>query len=329
MKRKIILIALLILAILAVAFIFIKTRKIEETTLINPPHPELPNYISGKLPIEFLVQKEDFTFPAELPSLSISKRIIDKDTVTEFVTKLNLNGNIEEFEDINEGIKYYVNTDEHFFIATPKTSIVKFGLAVSDFPQTINKSLTDPELTQIATSFLIENNFYSEGQIKPLPVSYLKRSNTSEGLESATRETAEVFQVGFLFQALEYEILTTYSAQPLIYVQILPNGKIYNMEVLLISNIQKGITEYPLKTYEDVTANTGEAKLISLYGDYISPIDITIKDITSLQVDKIRLVYLLEQGKEDILQPIYILEGPVKITGSSVDTAALYMPAYK
>ena len=329
MKKKYIFIALAVLALASGFFIFIKIRQAGQSPTVTPRRPDIPDYVTGKLPIEILVKKEDFNFPSQLPTLSVSKRGISKENALAFSGKLGFTENVEEFEDVNEGVKYYTSNDKYFFIATPKTSVVKYGLSTSEFPQTANKRLTDEELTNISLKFLTENNFYSESQIKALSVSYYKKSAASEGLEKTDRGSAELFQVDFILGLSDYEILTSRSTNPLVFVQILPDGEIYNSEILLAGGLQKGITEYPLKTYEDLTSSLDEAKLITLSGDYISLSDLTTKEIENLEVEKIRLVYLLEEGKENILQPIYVLEGPAKILSSTANYASIYIPAYK
>ncbi len=308
---------------------FVSTRRGETPLSVTPPRPSISSSIAGKLPIEILVKKDDFDFPTTLPLLNISKGRLDRNIVLEFSNKLGLGENIEEFEDINEGIKYYTNSDKYFLVATPKTSMLQFGLSSNEFPNVVKKALTDEDVSRIATEFVVKNGFYSRDQIQNSPVKYYRRANVGEGLEASDRGSAEVFQVGFILKSADYEILSSFSTNSLISVQMLPDGQIYNAEILLVGEPQKGITEYPLKRYDDLAANLNEARLISLYGDYISPSDTKIQNITSLKVEKIRLAYLLEEGKENFLQPIFLLEGPASIISSSVNYATLYMPAYK
>ena len=329
MRKKYIFAVLGILALAAVVFVVVKVRQTGEEAAVTPRKPDIPNYVVGKLPIEILVKPEGFNFPARLPTLSVTKRSFDKNIAVSFAEKLGVGSTLDEFEDINEGIKYYASTDKYFFIATPKTSVIKFGLSVSELPAVASKGIGDNEFISIATKFLTDNGFYTEEQIKPLPIAYFKSSPVTEGLEKTDRASAGLFEVGFIPSSSEFDILTNYSAAPQILLQILPDGTMYNAEVLLVSSIQKGLTDYPLKAYEDVVAGLGEARLIGLSGDYISPSDLMIKDISSLKVEKISLVYLLEQGKEDLLQPIFLLEGPAVIRNSTANYAVIYMPAYK
>ncbi|KKU10245.1 MAG: hypothetical protein UX13_C0016G0002 [Candidatus Woesebacteria bacterium GW2011_GWB1_45_5] len=328
MKKRL-LIALGALVLIAIVYVLIKARQTEETPSITPRRPGIPSYITGKLPIEFLIEKEGFDFPSQLPTISVSRRALDKSSVSAIAERLGLGSTLSEFEDANEGTKYYASNDKYSYIATPKTSTVKFGMTVSEVPVAVEKNITDEEFVNIATEFLTENAFYAKDKIKALPVVYLKPSSVSEGLEKTDRNSAQVFQIGFTFSSSEYEILTAYSDAPRVTVQLLTDGDVYSSEILLIDGIQKGLTEYPLKTHEEVSAGLDEARLIGLSGDYISPSDLTISDITSLKVEKIRLVYFLEQGKEQFLQPIYLLEGPAGIRNSSANFATIYLPAYK
>jgi hypothetical protein len=296
---------------------------------LTPAKPSIPSSITGTLPIEVSVKSSDFIFPKELPTLSLSLKVLNKESVEAISEKLGLGTSLDEFEDVNEGIKYFIDTDKYSFIATPKTAIIKYGMTASDFPIVPNKNLSDTELTRVATDFLVKNGFYGESQIKSLPVIYFKTDPSGEGFIQTSKTSAQLFQVGFLFSSSKYEIVTDYSEGQQIFVRILPDGTIYDSEILLAESVKEGITNYPLKNYDDLINNLSQAKLISLDGGFVSPSDLTIKDIQNLKIEKISLVYFLEKGKESLLQPIFVLEGPATLSKSSANYAKIYLPAYK
>lgn len=329
MKRKrIILILIFVVVILTSYFYFVSKTKPISTT--SPQKPKLPSYITGQLPIEISFKEEDFDFPSSLPTLSLSKRNITRDLAIGISQGLGIASPIQEFKDVNEGIKYFVNDGQHFFMATPRNSTVKYSMSAIEIPTTINKNISDNELANIATDFLIKNGFYSKEQVKPLPVLYYKEgSHPEEGLIETSKSSAIVFQVSFVFNSSKYEIVTETAGSEQIFVQILPDGRIYNAEVLLIDNIQESQTSFALKAYQDLVNNIGEATLISLSGDLITPSELKLTDIVSLKIEKIKLAYYLEPNKENLLLPIFLLEGPAVIKGSSANSATLYIPAFK
>ena len=101
------------------------------------------------------------------------------------------------------------------------------------------------------------------------------------------------------------------------------------MEAVSLKDVSKSQTLYELKSYEDLKNSLNEARLISLLNDYINISVLTPGDIKSINIDKIELVYLLDSYSSKKLQPVFLLEGPVEVAGSTANKALLYLPAIK
>ena len=329
MIKKIIIIGAILILLTLIIFVFITTNRDKPVTGLTPKEPDIKSSITGALPITISVKEDDFDFPLELPMISVSLRNLDKDTIRSMAGKLGMGTGLNEFEDVNEGIKYYTDTDSFFFTATPKTATIKYGMVTSGIPKATNKNIRDQEITKLAMEFIVSNGFYKENEIEALPIIYLKTGTGSEEIQKTSRNTAEIFQVGFTIKNGKYEIVRENNEGHQIFVQILPDGSVYNAEIFLINNVVESVSKYPIKSYDDLVANIGKAKIISLEGDYISTSDLTLNDLSNLNIEKIRIVYYLETNKQDSLQPIFILEGSAKITKSPANFATLYLPAYK
>ena len=327
-KKKI----LLVLGILAIAFLFVAyffLKQKEEQPVLPPPKPQIPSYFKGILPIQLTITEKEFEFPSESPVLSFTVDSISKNEASEIAKKLGFEKEPGEFEDINEGIKYFWSDDKSSLVATPKTGKIKFNLSSPKVPVVANKQLTDSSITQIATDFLVNSAIVEREKIKLTSIIPQKENFPSGGLETTTREKAKVFQVSFTYTITDYEILTIDPSAPLIFVQILPDGSVYSMEAVRLKNISKSQTLYELKSYEDLKSSLNEARLISLLNDYINISDLAPEDIKSINIDKIELVYLLDSYSSKELQPVFLLEGPAEVVGSTANKALLYLPAIK
>lgn len=327
-KKKI----LLVLGILAIAFLFVAyffLKQKEEQPVLPPPKPQIPSYFKGILPIQLIITEKEFEFPSESPVLSFTVDSISKNEASEIAKKLGFEKEPGEFEDINEGIKYFWSDDKSSLVATPKTGKIKFNLSSPKVPVVANKQLTDSSITQIATDFLVNSAIVEREKIKLTSIIPQKENFPSGGLETTTREKAKVFQVSFTYTITDYEILTIDPSTPLIFVQILPDGLVYSMEAVRLKNISKSQTLYELKSYEDLKSSLNEARLISLLNDYINISDLAPEDIKSINIDKIELVYLLDSYSSKELQPVFLLEGPAEVVGSTANKALLYLPAIK
>lgn len=330
-KKKIISIIITILAIVGIAvIIFLGVEREVEKTKPKPsiPKPIIPDYIKEQLPITLSFSKDKFNFPSKASLLTITPKPISIEEVKKLGSNLNFIGDPKTFKDVREGNKYFWGSETTFLIVTPNTNTIKYG--VGEMPSEVfNKQLTDDEIVRIATNFLSENSIISKDEIKATNINYLAKNPLVEGLQESSREKAEAFQVNFTYKTSEYEILTLNPSQPLIYVQVLPDGSIFFSQIIKLGEVSKTEEKYDLKSYDDVSNSLSQAILVALLNDYISLPDLTINDIKSLNITKISLAYLLDTPTTKTLQPVYLLEGEAKVPGTTVNYAQLYLPAIK
>lgn len=328
MKKKVVLTILIIISLISIVFIFYKSKqqgkKIEN---ITPPIEKIAGGITGNLPIENKIMKSDFKFPNDLSSLSISRKIYTKEEFIELSKKIGMDGEVQEFQDINEGVKYFLSGISHSLIYTPKSSILKYRMTASEPPIVINKKISDTDAEKIAIEFLTKNSIFSPENLKSINIVYLKKSDKTEGLEKTNKESAEIIQINLGSTLTNYEILTNNLVTPTIFVQILQDGSIYNAEIVLINDIQEGLTEYPVKNYDEFVNQINKSTLVNLEGEYISLAEIKKENIESITINKARIVYYQNKSSE-FIQPYFLLEGPAKTTNSTINYAYLLLPAY-
>ena len=154
--KKILIILLVIIFLISVVYLVTSSKNKESQPTISPAKPNIPSYITGSLPILFNIKKEDFNFPTRLPLISVSPKVISKENAIEISKNLGFKDIPQEFNDINEGIKYYWTSDTHSLVITPKTGTIKYNFASEEVPNTVNKNLSDAELVKTASEFLKE-----------------------------------------------------------------------------------------------------------------------------------------------------------------------------
>lgn len=292
-----------------------------------PAAPKIPRYVQGEIGVRFNVPKEAFVFPEKLPLLSVSLASFTKEGSSAIATRLGFSGEPTEFEDIKEGVKYYWTSKERFLVVTLKTGTVKYGPAREGLPTSADVRLTDEALVAIAKKFLGEAGIVPAEKLKGVSLSYLKENEAVEGLSETTRETAGLFQVSLAYWVSAFEMLTINPSSPLVFVRILPDGGIFEAQAVVFKTASPGLTEYRLKTYEEVAASTSQFRLVSLLNGFLNLSDLSAKDIQKASVEKIRLAYLYEAGEVGFLQPVFVLEGPASVSGTGVDRAVFYLPA--
>ncbi len=328
-KKYIFIITIIVVIIVSLFIYFKRSDKTLDTTII-PLKPAIKTNLEGSIDINNTFSKSKYIFPDKLPTITLIKKNIDSLFIENFKNKLKIDESIQEFTDSIEGKKYFVNSEDKYLVITPKTSILKYGLSSSDFPIVNDKKFSDEEFTNLAEKFVVDNDLYKQDQIKFLSIQYLKRSMLSEGLEKSDKENADVFAVSFTFISNNYEIANNYSVKAPIYIEFLKNGEILNSEITLLDNVSTGVTDYPIKNYQDFIDNLKLSKVILLGGDYYSVSDVkSAKDFKEVEIESVRIAYY-DEGKNDIyLQPIFIIDANIKIEGASSNKAILYLPAFK
>lgn len=326
MKRKGIIIVLGVLVFAGALFLFFVQRG-RKAPSPPPPRPQIPTFIPGKLPITLKLTEKDFDIPSQASTLSYALETITLEKAKDLAQNLGFTTEVAVFDDLNEGKKYYWTTDREFLIITPSIGKVKYGINATEVPSVENKNLTDNEIANIAEVFL--KNFLSEKNLKNTLISPLRENSSSEGFSQTTKPRADLFQANFTYDISSFEMLTIDPSFPLVFARVLPDGSVYSAEAVLFASLTESQTKFELKNFEDFSSSLSEASLITLTDDYLNISDLTIQNIKSVEIDKISLVYLLDQYSSKVLQPVFLLEGDVSVTGSSANRALLYMPAIK
>ncbi|MBL7036937.1 hypothetical protein ISR94_03865 [Candidatus Microgenomates bacterium] len=330
-KNKKVIIYIVILLAIIIFSVYLSTTKTtkEEKIVLSPPKPDISKRIDGNLPISFNISVKDFSIPEKLPFLKILFKKPSEDESQDLAKRVGITTAPNIFRDANKGIKYYWNTIDYSLIITPQTSVVKYFSNSSKPPATIDKNLTEKEVIERAKNFTENILSINKEILKAYSVVYYTTSDTSEGFTKTDKGNATLYQVNITDNSTGYNILTTEADNPLMFVQLLPDGTIYSFQGVLYQNITKGITEYPLKTYNDIIESKDRINIVNISNDYLPLVDLNIKDFNAIDINEISIFYLLDDRRNPELQPIFYLKGDVSISNSTADKASFYLPAFK
>jgi hypothetical protein len=321
-KRKIFLI-IVFLCLVVSLFIFYLSKKKQEEITIPLPTPNIPSLVKGTYPVE-VDFKEGFDFPSKIPLLNLQKGVFPEKTITEIANNLGFG---EPFiaNDVFDGKTYVYQGETATLTVSVKNQELNYTL--NSIPSFANKQLSDSSLVNLATNFLTENGFVSPDDIQFASFSYLKET-AGQGLYSVSKEEATFYQVNFSSVVSETTILTLNPQDTPIYVRILPDGTVFKARVIRLGTISESLTQYKLKTYDEVVSEITNATLISLDDGNIHLSDIPEGSIENILISEVRLVYLLDSPTSQILQPVYLFKGKATISGfPSEVNASLYLPA--
>jgi hypothetical protein len=303
-------------------------KPVKETTIERST--EIPNYVTGKLPVKIEEEKTEFSIPVnEAPLLDYTLKGIDKNFAESVAASLGYQGQSQEITDVLEGIKYVWYDPESYLWITPSKAQIRYGQ--NKFSNVdVDKGFSDEELSNIAVNF-IQNNIKVDEDIEVTSVDYLKQAKVKEaGFIDTNRDEAVLFQVNITYSGIDSPILTTSPTHPTVFVQIKRNGEVYKAEAYLFSSHSFSDKKYTLKSKEDILNSLDEAKLMGVKNVYLNLNDLRASRIEEINIEKVHLAYFFNDSTLDTpLQPVFMLEGPIIIKNTTADYARLYMPALK
>lgn len=334
-KKSLVIFTLLFLIFVGIGFLVLSRRKAiptptkQEVPLQQKiPQPSIPGSLKGGITVKFTFTSEEFKFPKTLPLIEVPPRKITKDEARKIAKNLGFSKEPLEARDVREGIKYYWTDPEKSLVVTPNSGIVSYALNLSEPPKVANKQLSDKELARIAKEMVAKLGVNAEN-VELSDIVPLKENPLTEGFSNSSREGAQIFQINLRYKVSEYQILTITPDHPLIFVQILPDGTVYNSRVVMLGGATRSQGEFPLKNYEEIKTSTNEMILVAILNAYVSISELNKGDIRNATIDKISLYYLLDNPSSKVIQPVYLLEGPVEIPGYKNTRAQFYLPAIK
>lgn len=328
MNKKII-IAIVAGIIFVISVIYILSSRSKQETPGQPfiRQPEIPSSVDLGNKITFDVDSESLDLPNSayvlrtqpLPQIS-----------TERISVIASNlGYTEEpliVDDRDLGQIYIFNSADHSTSITPNSNSISYG-SNKDYTA-INKQISDSDLVIIAKDFLSDNLGVDTNNLEFINFTYYKTSATGEEFEVTTKDNADFYQLNFSPVIDGKAIITLDPRQTLYFVWILPDGTVNKAAVQEIGNVENVGSELDLKDYNEIVNSVDQAKLVSLDQGNVNIPDVNSQYIKSVVIDDIELAYLFTSSEDNLLQPIYILNGTANVIGSNTEVeAVLYMPA--
>jgi hypothetical protein len=327
-KRKIFIIGLVFLSLMSLIYIFVIINKDTENTTTGITKPKLVSQYKGKYSLVFSVDRDHFNFPEKLPLLGVSssKKPIEEASAKNIALNLGFLGDPTTIDDSIDGICYFWKNDVATLFVFSASGVIRYD--TRSFSESPNKQLSDAEMSSVVEKFITNNNLLDDVLFQIGKIKYLKQIPNGEGYQETDKKTAVLFEISILPKTTDYEFISISSTQPSSYVLLKQDGSISSFQITLFSDINKGLIEYNLKNYDEVTRSIGEAVLIELSGDTRLLSDVSPGLISNIEISKIEIAYLMEENKTS-MQPVYKLTGEATLSNSNYKyIATLYPPAF-
>jgi hypothetical protein len=330
--KKIFVILLLFLVVGVGIYLQIVKRGGEKRVLPIPT-PSINTEVKQKPIIELTLTEKDFQFPKNLPLLNKTKfSALDDSFAKQLGKRLGFDSEPIEAKDTRYGKIFIWNSTEASLIINPvlrKLSYYETSTSPLDYNSVVNKQLTDNDLILIASDFLINKVGLEKDDFEFANFIYFEQGENIEGLKQTSKEKAQVTQINFSPKFENLPILTQNPLESIIITQILKDGSIPVVEVTLLESINQGHTLYKLKGFEEFVNSLSQAKVVSLNDGNFNPEDLAKDAIKKAVIKKVTIAYLLDNIKNETLQPVYVLEGTATVIGFNQNVnIIMYLPAF-
>ena len=328
-------VSLIIVALAAIAFIFLNIQKTPQTTEKFQQNLNIPNYFQGTtLPIKNNINASDFNFPTTMPYLQQrTVATLNTPAITNIATNLGFTDQPQTFDDIQNGQILIWNGDKYSLTATPRISSIQLSsnsTARILVQNTIDKQLSESDFKSLAEDFLINKINLNKGDIKLSSFTYYKTQNGVEYLAKTDKSSAQIIQLNYSESPSKYPVLTVNPEQSQISIQFLKDGSILTFTANLGYRLDESANQYPIKNWNQFSDEIKNSVLVSLNDNNVNLPDLKTSDIQSINIDKVSLVYLLDFSNQGIIQPVFLLEGQANVNNFvSPISASLYLPAFE
>ena len=296
--KRVILISIPILAIIAAILISSRKNEVREPAVIKPfiPEPNIPNDLKGPVQIKSSVNPTEFNFPQEAPLLQQkNKPLLSEEEAINISKKFNFKSKPFIGEDALRGTAYIWSETTGSLNIYLKRGTVEYSL--NGMPKIINKQLDDETKIQIAKDFVSNKLLTPTDNFEFVSLTYLKGSNKNslEGLDVTNQKEATFTQINFSQKVSQYSILNFSGQETPIYVWLMSDGTVYKAHIQRLGEIAQTETKYPLKNYSDIISSLDKAIVVSFNnGNAYLPF-VPTGFIKNIDVSEINLAYLLEK----------------------------------
>lgn len=334
-KIKKILIFLIPILILVFVYLSIKKHPQEETQQTAPfPELSLPSYIKGTYDISFDVKQNELNLPTKLSYLEKEDlKPLTKEESYLIAKNLGFETDPLDITDVKNGEILIWNNETNFLTVTLAERKIKYGpnYNPSEKESTFNgNQFSENEMSEYAENFLIDKFGFLLPNITISSYKYLKIEEGLELFQETAKENAQILQLNFNQGTFNYPLITLNPQQTDLYIQLLKDETILNMEIFFVGNITKSQEEFSCKNFDEIVSSANKAEIVSINNGNVNLSDIDNSQIEKMLINKIAVAYYLENPNDEYFQPVYLLEGSVKIKGFSEEMpVSLYLAAFR
>lgn len=326
LKNKKIVIVVGLIVLIAILFLSLSLKKKSAQPLIkNIPMPKIESSIGGAIKVESRLQEGKIEIPTKLPVYTLGTTPISPEESKQIAVNFGFAGNPQIYIDARFGIV-------HIWSEAEKGNLrIVLDAQIIDYkgPFTPTKagSIFPPEEEAIAKSkrFLIGRLLAAENQLLSPTIRYL--TTTDENYSEVAKDLADVIDIIFKESINGHQIVNSTTEVGTINVKLNRENDVVSIYIDRTSQIA-GFAEYKTKTFSELVSSLPMAKIQSIDSGIVDFSAIPLSLFDKIVVENAKIAYYQElSGKQQYLQPIFVLESSALFKTGQTVSAILYLPA--
>ena len=289
--------------------------------------PNIPNTYNESYKITLSLPEGDFEFPNDLPLLKNTPlKTMTFEEAKKIAANFGYTTEPKTANDIEEGTTYIWTGANGNLLIYSKTRRTSYSS--SKGLDAINKQLSDDAMIQLGSDFAASHFGIDNQKIQFSGFVFYNALPNKGELTLANRPNANIYQINYTVAQTDYPLLTLNPANTVLYVRLLKDGSVNSAIYTDLSGLEKSQEEFKLKNFKQLQDTLSEAVIVTLDNGNINPGQIKQGDITSIEINKISLAYLMDSRTSTSFAPVYLLEGSAQIKSLTQNISAqLYLPA--
>lgn len=330
-KRRYFYILIVFLSFLIVSSVlFIKLKlnnnKVDLPISAVPAPPKIPKFYKGEIKMQFILEPDILDIPKTLPALKSKENFpLTESSTLEIAKLLGFDANnFKIAKDNKRGNTYFWNKDSESLIIYSKSNEIVYTNNKESF---VNKQLSDKEIISLAVNHIMLIPWYKDKILENVSISYIKSSPSDEEVRIVQRSEAGLFLVNISPINTGYRLISINPMYAPISVYVSVDGTVVKSKIQNLTP-EPTLETYGVKSFEDIKASAGEAKVVSLDEGNVFIYDLTDDEIKEIAINNIEIAYLVDSANKDLYLPVFLLRGTTKINTKDVEVS-LYLFAYK
>jgi len=231
--------------------------------------------------------------------------------------------------DIRYGDIYIWKNNDYSLTINPKLSQYHLFSFTDLFTVNTMQELEEKDYLDKSNKFLNTLQPLNINALEINKIQYLSLAKPTGKFSVSNKDDFIIFEITYQLNSLNYTIVDQISPGTTGYLRLLKNGEVYEFFTTNISDVKVLEEKHKIKNLKEIEDSLDRAYVVSVDGYYGATSDLPKSDVASIFINSIEIVYLIDNNKQNLFQPVFLMKGKGYSKTLERDVfPTLYLPAY-